>query len=106
MSASSTERRRSSGLVTLLPTASSIAPKLRLNATCCSIAQRLVVKDQHGVPIHPRLDRPDLVGAERPAEVDPLDLAREQRVELANRDRHGQASEVCRGLSRRERPGY
>ncbi len=55
------------------------------------VAQRLVVEHEHRVAVHAGLDRRDLVGAERPAQVDAFDLADEERVQLADADRHVQS---------------
>ena len=50
------------------------------------------MKDQHGIAVHRGVDRGHLLVGQRPPHVDPLDLARETRPELANGDRHGTAS--------------
>src|SRR5215471_7036916 len=48
----------------------------------------LVAKHEHGVAVHARFDRGDLVRAERMAAIDAGDLADKDRVQRADRDRH------------------
>ena len=52
------------------------------------VGELLVVEHQHGIAIHAGLDRRDLVGLERPAQIDAADLADEQRMQLANLHGH------------------
>ncbi len=48
----------------------------------------LIVEHQHGIAVHPRLDRRRLVRREGLAQIDARDLADEHRMDLSNGDAH------------------
>src|SRR5438093_1318908 len=48
----------------------------------------LIVEDEHGVLVHPGMDRLDVGGGERPREVDTVDFSGETGTDLASRDGH------------------
>jgi hypothetical protein len=52
------------------------------------VGQLLVVEDEDGVLVHAGLDGGDVLAAERLGEVSARDLADEDGMELADRDRH------------------
>ena len=52
------------------------------------ISDVLVAKDQHGIPVHPGLDRSHLLPGERFAAIDALDFADKYRMHLADRYGH------------------
>jgi len=52
------------------------------------VGDRLVVEYQDGVAVHGSLDRRRLLGGERLAQIDAVDLADEDRMDLPNGDAH------------------
>src|SRR5205807_2371590 len=52
------------------------------------VAELLVAEHQHGMVVHARLDRGDLVRVERPAAIDTGNLAGKNRSERTDRYRH------------------
>src|SRR5262249_28054627 len=52
------------------------------------VGDRLIAKHEHGVPIHPRLDREHVLPIERLRNVDPRDQAGESPVHGANARGH------------------
>src|SRR5438046_4203713 len=52
------------------------------------VGELLIVEDEHGVLVHPGMDRLDVGGGERPREVDTADFSGETGTDLASRDGH------------------
>src|SRR3989454_7851065 len=52
------------------------------------VVELLIVEDEHGVLVHPGMDRLDVGGGERPREVDTVDFSGETGADLASRDGH------------------
>jgi hypothetical protein len=56
----------------------SSGPKWRREIEMALVVERLVGEDQHGIACEGGLDRGDVVGRERPAEIDVADLGGER----------------------------
>ena len=52
------------------------------------VGEKLIAEHQHRVAVHARLDRGDLIRAERLMAIDAGDLANEQRMQWSDRYRH------------------
>src|SRR5258705_8917151 len=70
------------------------------------VREVLITKDEHGIRIHPRLDRRHVRGADRFGDVQPRDLSRERATQRVDRYGHGghslqrrAAVTGCRGRS-------
>src|SRR4030095_14549721 len=70
------------------------------------VREVLIAKDEHGIRIHPRLDRRHVHGADRFGDVQPRDLSRERATQRVDRYGHGDHSlqrraavTSCRGRS-------
>ena len=53
------------------------------------VREVLIAKDEHGIRIHPRLDRRHVHGADRFGDVQPRDLSRERATQRVDRYGHG-----------------
>src|SRR5439155_14872177 len=60
------------------------------------VVDHLAVEDQHGIAVHPGVDRLDLVGGQRPGHVDAIHLGGEARADLASDDWHWRCLPVYR----------
>ncbi len=70
----------------------SSSPKLRANAICAFVVERLVVKHQHCIAVDRLVERRHVRRLERLPDIDPADLADKQRMQLANADAHRRIS--------------